>query len=341
MKTQIFNRTNLNQAADLLKAGQLVAFPTETVYGLGAICTDEQAVNRVFQAKGRPSDNPLIVHVASQDQAQSLARKVSHKAQALMDHFWPGPLTIIFPVKPGIIAANVTGGKNSVAIRMPDQNLTLQLIKAVGIPLVGPSANLSGKPSPTSLAHVLHDFDGKIAGVLENTSDLTQVGVESTVVYPHDQGVDILRPGLITAEQIQGVLHCSVNHLSEREQLDNLDVASPGVKYTHYSPSQPVALVEAGKSIEEWRTLITEQDQTIGLLVDDELIMKLSELPQVVASYSLGPSGSIQEATRHLYAGLRYLDDSNCQLIFVQGFTMKNDTFALMNRIRKASSFVL
>ncbi|MGF3066716.1 L-threonylcarbamoyladenylate synthase [Facklamia sp. P12950] len=341
MKTLIFDKQSLPQAAELLKKGELIAFPTETVYGLGAIATNPVAVAKVFKAKGRPNDNPLIVHVANQDQVEELVNEISPIAQSLMDSFWPGPLTIIFPLKKGKVADNVTGGKQSVAIRMPNQSLTLELIGLVGTPLVGPSANLSGKPSPTSLAHVLHDFRGVIAGILNNGQALTEVGIESTVVYPHEDRVDVLRPGHITPSQIQAKTACPVQIVSEKMQLANLNVASPGVKYRHYSPKQPVYLIAFPRKIEEWVELVNKESMKIGILADNAIIDGLKERPQVVDSYSLGQPNDWQSASQHLFSGLRALEKGPAEKIYVQGLENDEKTLAFMNRVTKASSFML
>ena len=175
MLTKKFRLGELDEAAALLRRGELVAFPTETVYGLGAIATKEQAVAKVFQAKGRPSDNPLIVHVKDAQQVLDYAAEVPELAKELMERFWPGPLTIILPVKSGVFPANVNNGQETVAFRMPNQQSALRLIDLVGTPLVGPSANLSGKPSPTSVDHVMQDFDGVIAGVVAGDTDQAQI----------------------------------------------------------------------------------------------------------------------------------------------------------------------
>ncbi|MCR8969175.1 L-threonylcarbamoyladenylate synthase [Facklamia sp. 7083-14-GEN3] len=341
MNTVIFDKENLLKAAELLKAGELVAFPTETVYGLGAIATNSEAVAKVFKAKGRPNDNPLIVHVANQDQVKELVEEISPLAQSLMDSFWPGPLTIIFPLTKGKVADNVTGDKKSVAIRMPNQPLTLELIRLVGTPLVGPSANLSGKPSPTCIAHVLHDFKGKIAGIINNAQDLTDVGVESTVVYPHSDRVDVLRPGHITPSQIQSKIGCPVQLVSEKTQLANLNVASPGVKYRHYSPKQPVYLVTFPRKLEEWIELVNKEPLKIGILADDTIVDGLKKLPQVVDSYSLGQPNNWKSASQHLFSGLRILEEGPAEKIYVQGLENNEKTLAFMNRVTKASSFVL
>ncbi|MBG9979626.1 L-threonylcarbamoyladenylate synthase [Facklamia lactis] len=340
METIIFNRDGIDRAAQLLQEGELVAFPTETVYGLGARADQASAVAKVFEAKGRPSDNPLIVHIADRQQLEELVEEVSDLAIQLMDHFWPGPLTIIFPLKSGAVADNVTGGKTTVAIRMPNNALTLELIRKTHLPLVGPSANLSTKPSPTSVEHILADFKGLIAGVLAAETDLTEIGVESTVVYPHDEQVDILRPGMITKSMIEE-LGISANYLSEATQLSHLEVASPGVKYSHYSPKQPVVYVASPWTDQEWQEHIGEVSDKIGLLAGEDLVRNLSSHPQVVATYSWGEAEDIRNATRNLYAGLRYLERTNCDKIYVQGLENSEKASAFINRVTKASSIVL
>ena len=244
MLTKKFRLGELDEAAALLRRGELVAFPTETVYGLGAIATKEQAVAKVFQAKGRPSDNPLIVHVKDAQQVFDYAAEVPKLAKDLMERFWPGPLTIILPVKPGVFPANVNNDQETVAFRMPNQHSALRLIDLVGAPLVGPSANLSGKPSPTSVDHVMQDFDGVIAGVVAGDTDQAQIGVESTVVRPMSDRLIILRPGAITQSMLKQVCP-KVQEFSVAEQLAAPQLQSPGVKYRHYSPKQEVYLFES------------------------------------------------------------------------------------------------
>ncbi|EPH13303.1 L-threonylcarbamoyladenylate synthase [Facklamia hominis] len=341
MKTKIFNQKELDQAAKLLQEGALVAFPTETVYGLGARCDQQDVVSQVYEVKGRPSDNPLIVHVYSQAQVADIVEEISPLAQSLMDHFWPGPLTIILPVKKGKVAPKVTGGKQTVAVRMPNNSLCLELLERVGVPLVGPSANLSGKPSPTQLKHVLHDFNGKIAGVVAADSRLTQIGVESTVVYPHNGRVDILRPGIIEASQIEQALKVEVRVLSTQQQLENQEVASPGVKYRHYAPKQPVYLISANYDLRKWQELLDQAKGKIALMVQDDLGRQLVNHPKVVTIYSLGEKGDTAYATRHLYDGLRQLEDSPADYIYLQSLENDKKSKAFTNRALKASTSVL
>ena len=192
METRIFKLNEIDQAAQAIKDGQLVAFPTETVYGLGADATNEAAVKNVYLAKGRPSDNPLIVHVASIEMVERYAAEIPNSARQLMKAFWPGSLTIILKIKPGSLSKTVTGGLATVAFRYPDCQPTLDLILKAGVPIVGPSANTSGKPSPTTAQHVFHDLNGKIFGILDNGP--TRVGVESTVLDLSTPQPAILRP---------------------------------------------------------------------------------------------------------------------------------------------------
>lgn len=342
MRTQVFNYQSLADAAELLREGELVAFPTETVFGLGAIANNEQAVTSVFNAKGRPADNPLIVHVARIEDVAQYVAEVSPLAQALMERFWPGPLTIIFPLKPGVFAESVTPGQQTVAIRMPRQLETLLLIEMVGFPLVGPSANLSGKPSPTLASHVLHDFGGEIAGVVERRDETVaiDIGVESTVVYPQDGQITILRPGAVTASML-AELGVAVEELNASQQLSQTDLHSPGVKYLHYSPNQPVYLIGAEHSLEDWTKHLSEFDQKIGLLADDQLIAHCQSVATIHSNFSLGLAGDIESATRQLYAGLRFLEQSGCDIILAQGFYEKDLSHAYMNRLTKASNYMI
>lgn len=340
IQTERYTLETVAQAAIQLRAGELIAFPTETVYGLGAVATNEEAVARVFQVKGRPNDNPLIVHVASIEQVHQYASYVSPLALKLMETFWPGPLTVILPVDEGIFPNNVHPGKKTVGFRMPDQQATLALIEAVGLPLVGPSANLSGKPSPTNVAHVLHDFEGKIAGVLAGDTEQAAVGVESTVVLPQDDTLYILRPGAITMSHLKQVCH-QVVELTAAEQMSQSHVMSPGVKYTHYSPKQPVYLMPPGSSVSQWRNKLEKVEHSIGVLADDDIVQGVEQLPQVVSVFSYGKVGDLRSATRQLYAGLRALEQSNCEIIVAQSFEMNEKSHALMNRLTKAAESML
>lgn len=340
MLTKKFRLGELDEAAALLRRGELVAFPTETVYGLGAIATKEQAVAKVFQAKGRPSDNPLIVHIKDAQQVFDYAAEVPKLAKDLMERFWPGPLTIILPVKPGVFPANVNNDQETVAFRMPNQHSALRLIDLVGAPLVGPSANLSGKPSPTSVDHVMQDFDGVISGVVAGDTDQAQIGVESTVVRPMSDRLIILRPGAITQSMLKQVCP-KVQEFSVAEQLAAPQLQSPGVKYRHYSPKQAVFLFESSEDLANLHAKLVAKGGRVGLLADESIIQALGQQSPVVATYSLGQPNDADSATRQLYAGLRALEASDCDWILAQAVLESEKYHAYMNRLNKAATSML
>lgn len=337
---RIFNVSDIEQAAVCLKQGDLVAFPTETVFGLGAVANNPKAVAKVFEAKGRPSDNPLIVHVADQETVYKYATHVSPVAQQLMDAFWPGPLTILFEVEEGIFAPNVNRGMSTVAMRMPNHSDTLALIRAVGFPIVGPSANISGKPSPTQVSHVVHDFSGRIAGVLDSQLPLLEIGVESTVVAVSNNQVTILRPGAITSEMLESILDVPVIEQSAQEQLKEGNIISPGVKYVHYSPKQPVVIIPPETSLTQWRQIIEEKATPLAILAQEHIVEAVQGITNVVATYSLGRINQDSEATQHLYAGLRSLEDSTAITILAQGFPDRPSSHAYLNRLNRAGQWL-
>lgn len=336
--TKIYNRSNLKEAAEALKVGELVAFPTETVFGLGAIANNEEAVQNVFKTKGRPADNPLIVHVPNKESVTKYVKEVNEQAEILMEKFWPGPLTIIFPIEKGVFAPSVTPNLETVGIRMPDQLETLLLIEMTGFPLVGPSANLSGKPSPTHVNHVLHDFQGKIAGVVNNYSELTDIGIESTVVLPTGEGIHILRPGGVTKKMIEAATPFKVYEKSKQEQLQSPSLMSPGIKYKHYSPKQTVYTINEDRDLYYWKKVIESQNKRIGILAQNHIIEGLHSLDNIVSAYSLGDKQDINQINQRLFAGLRYLEDSSCEIILAQSFNDREETHAYMNRLTKAAS---
>lgn len=340
LDTQVFSYQQVGKASQVIRSGGLVAFPTETVYGLGALAHSDQAVRRVFEAKGRPADNPLIVHISSTENIHQWVDGIPPLAQPLMETFWPGPLTLIFPVKPGVFSSFVTGGQDTVALRMPGQLEALMLIDMVGSPIVGPSANLSTKPSPTRWDHVLHDLKGRIHGILKSQKPLAAIGIESTVVYPQEDQVVILRPGVIQAADIQAHVSAPVTTRSEIDQLSMKGVMSPGVKYRHYSPRQPVWLIESHPpDPAHWTQALERSPGGVAILAEDAVVQAFQDHPRVMATYSLGPTGSSTSANQHLYAGLRVLEETACQVILLQGFSRQGPYAAYMNRADKASSY--
>lgn len=333
VKTKIFQDSDIEAAAALIKQGELVSFPTETVYGLGADATNEQAVQKVYQAKGRPSDNPLIVHVAKKEAVAEYVKEVPAVAYTLMEHFWPGPLTLIFNVKDQAFAQTVTAGLDSVAIRMPNNALTLKLIETAQVPLVGPSANTSGKPSPTTAMHVYHDLNSKVAGIVDDGA--TGVGLESTVLdVTNPTEPTILRPGGISKEELEEVIgHVAVDqHLVSNEEVPK----APGMKYKHYAPDEPVVIVEGDQKV--WQAAIHHYQalgERIGLLANDELIKVLSN--QEMDTYSLGEKDNIQSAARSIFAGLRYFEATEATVILAEAYPENGLGIAYMNRLKKAA----
>ncbi|MDD2499050.1 MAG: L-threonylcarbamoyladenylate synthase, partial [Desulfitobacteriaceae bacterium] len=269
------DRDMLKRAAQLLRQGEVVAFPTETVYGLGANALEGSAVKKIFIAKGRPSDNPLIVHISSLNQLPPLVKEIPQAARALMKKYWPGPLTLIFP-KSEIIPPEITAGLETVAIRMPEHPVAQALIEYAGVPVAAPSANISGKPSPTSGQHVWQDMQGKVAMVLD--SGETRVGVESTVLDITRKPPMILRPGGITYEDLQETL----GQVELDQGTGKMKVPrSPGMKYTHYSPAADVFVVARGQDFPDkfekaYRSLSAE-GKKVAVLISEETAKQMGE----------------------------------------------------------------
>ncbi|MNW26031.1 Threonylcarbamoyl-AMP synthase [compost metagenome] len=332
------------EAAALLRHGGTVAFPTETVYGLGADARNDQAVSSIFAAKGRPSDNPLIVHIADRIQLDELVENVDELAEQLIREFWPGPLTLVLPVRAGVLSARVTAGLDTVAVRMPDHAVALRLLAEASCPVAAPSANLSGRPSPTTAGHVKEDLDGRIDGILD--AGPTGVGLESTVVETSLGGkVTILRPGGITAEQLMavaGVKAVSVDPgLQEGATVTDELAAprSPGVKYTHYAPRGMMYIVE-GSSVDVVAarvraelTKATETGKRVAVLAYDE---HLEAYPDH-SVYSLGSLTAPEQAAQRLYSLLRRCDDEGMDLILAEACPPKGIGAAVMNRMLKAA----
>lgn len=327
MQTKIFKKDQIDDAAKLLAQGELVAFPTETVYGLGAIATNEKSVKGVYEAKGRPSDNPLIVTVSDEDMMRRYAKEVPARAEKLIKHFWPGPLTILLFVKPGSLPKAVTGGLDTVAFRCPDDQLTHDLIAKLGYPIVGPSANTSTKPSPTTAQHVYHDLKGKIAGIIDGGA--TRVGLESTIIDLSVKTPIVLRPGEITPEELSEVLGEKV--LINTGKVSDKEIPkAPGMKYRHYAPSAPVEVVDDASDFSK----IHFDDSTGVMALKDELAK--IDLPNE-NKFNLG--NNLVEADHNLFGGLRYFDDKkNIQKIYVQGFNDGEESLAYMNRLNKAAA---
>lgn len=322
-----YHESDIPEAAAALKRGELVAFPTETVYGLGAEATNVTAVGKVYAAKGRPSDNPLIVTVADADMVGQYAT-ITPLAAKLMQAFWPGPLTIILNILPGRLSMKVTGGLQTAAFRNPDNALTRKLIATAGVPIVGPSANTSGKPSPTTADHVLHDLDGKIAGVLDDGP--TQVGVESAIIDLTVTPPAILRPGAIGPDELEpliGHVDTAAHHVGQNEAPK-----APGMKYKHYAPAAQVVVVDDPAQFSAAVAWAKQTGQVFGLLATDAILAQYPTIP----SYSLGKD--VQSAAHALFAGLRWFDlHPDVTLVLAQAFSKTELSAAYMNRLLKSA----
>lgn len=330
--SKLFSKEEINEAAKAINEGKLVSFPTETVYGLGADATNPEAVKKVYAAKGRPSDNPLIVHVADQAGVEKFAN-IDEQSKALMDKFWPGPLTIILPIKPNALAPVVTGGLNTAAFRNPDNAATIRLIQEAGVPLVGPSANTSGKPSPTKPEHVMHDLDGKIAGVLDDGE--TKIGVESTVLDMSGKIPSILRPGAITVDDLKEILP---EVQTDHHQVGKDEVPkAPGMKYKHYAPNAQVYIVEDSEWPEVGQWIAKHANQIVGVMATDATFRnnKLDSYDNVrYMSLGDGP----ESASHRLFNELRTFDQNlSINVIFSQKFDRIGIGEAYMNRLQKSA----
>lgn len=325
----------LEKAAALLRRGEIVAFPTETVYGLGANALDENGVKKIFLAKGRPGDNPLIVHVSQVDQLMPLVKEIPEKAYILMKKFWPGPLTLIFP-KSDLVPREVTAGLDTVAVRMPEHPVALRLIEKAGVPVAAPSANLSGRPSPTEGRHVLSDLNGKVPLILDGGE--TQVGLESTVL---DLTVDpplILRPGGVTLEEIEDTIGPSAYDPG----LSSPEIPrSPGMKYTHYSPAAEVIIVEGAQNMADRMVAscqrLAEEGKQVALLLSDETSREIAGRVTPCYLETLGSRNNLSVVAHRLFSALRRSDLHGADVILIEAFSDRGLGAAVMNRIRKAA----
>ena len=340
MNTQLLTPTAeaLSLAADIFRSGGLVAFPTETVYGLGANALDRNAVLSIFEAKGRPADNPLIVHIYDRDQLDPLCR-IPERANLLMDAFWPGPLTVLCH-KTTAVPDEVTAGLPTVAVRMPSHPVAREMLKVCGLPIAAPSANSSGRPSPTTAAHVLEDMNGKIPLIIDG--GMCDVGLESTVLdLCHGEPV-ILRPGGVTREMISNVLNCDVSVAGSvlRPLRENETALSPGMRYRHYAPKAVVTLVQGPEErvVPLLESLCMEQ-RAAG---KKACVLCFSEHVAALAGCSphdIGSSSSPSQIAHRLFDTLRKLDEEGMEAVFSEVIPPEGVGLAVMNRLGRAASF--
>lgn len=323
----------IEEAAAALQQGGLVAFPTETVYGLGADGLNGEACRRIYAAKGRPSDNPLILHIGDLAMLGQIAAAVPETAQKLMDAFWPGPMTLIFP-KTEAVPLSVTGGLDTVAVRFPSHPVALALIRAAGRPIAAPSANTSGKPSPTRAAHVAEDLGGKIDYLLDGGP--CDVGVESTIVDVSSSVPTLLRPGGITLEMLRQVVgRVDVDPAIMEKPAPDLRPKAPGMKYKHYAPSCPVILVRGTPEAVVAAVNAQSVGKRAGVLCTDET----APLYQAALVRSLGKRTDLAQVARSLFDGLRGLDEAGAEVIFCEVFPTTGEGLAVMNRLQKAAGY--
>lgn len=321
------NALSVSEAAKLLKAGELVAIPTETVYGLAANALDENAVRKIFEAKGRPQDNPLIVHIAELEMLPSLVTEIPDIAQRLAERFWAGPLTMIFP-KSDKIPSVTSGGLDTVAVRMPESAAARNIIKKCGFPLAAPSANLSGKPSPTTARHVFEDMNGKIPLIIDGGE--CAVGVESTVICFGNDKIHILRPGGITAEMLSEFGEVEVDKAVTAQPEKDEKVLSPGMKYTHYSPKADVFIVNAhGERFVEYcvKRARYERDLiALGAGVSEQgVFLDYGRTPEIQA--------------QRLFSLLRHADELGAKTVLVEMPDTGGVGLAVYNRLLRAAGF--
>jgi L-threonylcarbamoyladenylate synthase len=315
----------IEQAALIIQLGGLVAFPTETVYGLGADAMNEEAVQKIFQAKGRPADNPLIVHVNSLEMLHRVASEINDIANTLIEKFCPGPLTLVLRRRPEV-APTVSAGLQTVAVRMPNHPVALALIEKADTPIAAPSANSSGKPSPTSALHVLHDLDERIEMILDGGS--TNIGIESTVLDVTRDVPMILRPGWITQEMIAETIGEVRQAISESELK-----RSPGTRYRHYSPRARVVLLEnvSAAFIHKFCTDLLKTE-IIGLISKTPVFIDDSRFASILLE------DNPVDYARQIYAALRELDEKNPGVIVIEGISEKREGAAVMDRLKRAAS---
>lgn len=339
MKTKLLstNKSDIAKAAAIIREGGLVAFPTETVYGLGADALSEKAVADIYAAKGRPSDNPMIVHISRASDMGRLTPVLSADIVKLIENFWPGPLTIVVKKKPEV-PDRTTGGLDTVAVRMPDSKVALELISMADTPIAAPSANISGRPSPTRARDVIADMDGRIDAVIEGED--CRVGIESTVVDMTGDVPTILRPGIITAENIEAVLEREVKYdesllkdgkmfaLDPEDgegEIDGFRPKSPGMKYRHYAPKAQMTIIEG------------QRDKVKSEI---ERVKALNERLGLKVGVILFEEKAFIEAAHDFFARLRDLDDEDVDLILAGALSDTDGVgFAVMNRMLKSAGY--
>lgn len=320
---------NITRAAEILKNGGIVAVPTETVYGLAASALSDSAIIKVFSAKGRPQDNPLIVHISNMDMLKNVAKDIPKTAFDCAEKFWPGPLTMVLK-KTDLVAKSVSAGLDTVAVRMPSEKSVRDIIDASDIPLAAPSANISGAPSPTTPSHVLNDLDGKIDAVVMGSD--CEVGVESTVVALFGDKPRLLRPGAVTLEQLKEILpDIEVDKAILSHPENNAKVASPGMKYKHYAPKTESFLVEADS--ESFLNFVNNKENCLALCFEEE------KSGIKVKAFSYGTKSDELTLAKNVFSVLRDVDKAGVDAVYIHAPSKNGVGLAVYNRLIRAAAF--
>lgn len=344
-KTSVDNidMDTINQAGEIIRQGGLVAFPTETVYGLGADALNEEAAAKIYAAKGRPSDNPLIAHIADLEMLKPLVEEIPPVAEKLMDAFWPGPMTLIFN-KSNLVPKGTTGGLDTVAVRYPNHPIAQALIKAAGVSIAAPSANLSGKPSPTLGEHVIDDMDGRIDMIIDG--GMVGMGLESTIIDVTVNPPMILRPGFITYEMVKEIVpNATEDRTIFTKPTKEFKPKAPGMKYRHYAPSADYTIykgdeVKVAEKIIELANEKADEGKITGIITADQhLHMYQGRLNKSIKVVSLGDLEKPETVANHLFKALRDFDKVDTEFIFGEAFSEKNVGQAIMNRLTKAAGY--
>lgn len=328
------NMEEIKKQAKLLKEGKTVIFPTETVYGLGANALDENAVIKIYEAKGRPSDNPLIVHINEKNEIYDLASEISEKAEIIMDKFWPGPITIILKKK-NIVPDRTSGGLDTVAIRMPSHKIAREIIKQAGIPIAAPSANISGRPSPTKAKHVYEEMNGRVDGIVLGGD--CNFGLESTVLDMTTDIPMILRPGSITKEDLEEIVGHVIIDPSLEKKEDNITAKAPGMKYTHYAPDADVYIVSGEeKNIINKINELSKTNNEKGLKTG---VMCLNKNINQYNCEAIGLGDTLKEVASNLFDALREMDERKVDIVYSEEFSREGVGQAIMNRLNKSAGY--
>ena len=330
-KDKEFLDEQLHKVANLLKAGKTVVFPTETVYGLGANALDPEAAKKIYEAKGRPSDNPLIVHISKKEDVDFLAGNISQDAKLLMEAFWPGPLTLILD-KSDSVPIETTGGLMTVAIRMPSNPIARKLIDLAGVPIAAPSANISGRPSITSSKYLVEELCERVDAII--ISEDSEIGLESTVIDMTASTPVILRPGKIGKTEIEKILNKEIE-LDPSLKDENAAPKSPGMKYKHYSPNATVIVVTG--SLDEMKLKINQKLSLDKNISDKVKVVCLEDRVSVYDGYGISWGKNSQEAAKNLFKILRLMDEQNIEVVYFEALNSDEISEAVMNRLIKAA----